>query len=279
MDELAVTHEVPVRLGFFFGVFAIMAVSEALAPRRVLSVSKRARWLANLGLVVLNTAVLRLLLPAAAVAMALYAHEQGLGLLNYLAPPYWLAFAITLVILDLTMYLQHVLVHAVPVLWRLHRVHHADLDMDVTTGARFHPLEVILSMGIKLGVIVVLGAPAGAVIVFEVLLNGLAMFNHANVEVPLAVDRVLRWFVVTPDMHRVHHSIEADEANTNFGFNLPWWDRLFATYRAEPRGGHERMTLGIAGYRELSQCDRLWGMLVMPFIGRAREYGVTRPAA
>jgi sterol desaturase/sphingolipid hydroxylase (fatty acid hydroxylase superfamily) len=278
MEPFVTTDEILIRLGFFFGIFALVAVSEVLAPRRRLTTNKGARWLANLGLVLLNTVVLRLVLPAAAVGMALYASEQGFGLLNEMALPYWLAFVIALLVLDLTMYLQHVMVHAVPLLWRLHRVHHADLDVDVTTGARFHPIEVVVSMLIKMSVIALIGAPAAAVIVFEVLLNGLAMFNHGNINIPAAVDRILRWFVVTPDMHRVHHSIEQDEANTNFGFNLSLWDRVFATYRAQPRGGHAGMTLGITGYREPSQADRLWGMLAMPFIGRVQEYAINRRA-
>jgi sterol desaturase/sphingolipid hydroxylase (fatty acid hydroxylase superfamily) len=168
------------------------------------------------------------------------------------------------------------MVHAVPLLWRLHRVHHADLDYDVTTGARFHTLEIILSMLIKFATIMVLGPPVVAVVIFEVLLNGTAMFNHANVRLPLPLDRVLRWFVVTPDMHRVHHSVEDDEANSNFGFSLPWWDRLFGTYRDQPRGGHEGMTIGIHQYRDPKQVERLPGMLALPFIGKISGYAINR---
>lgn len=279
MDELAVAYEAPIRLGFFLGVFALVALAETLAPRRKLAVSRSVRWVANLGLVALNTVVLRLLLPAAAVAMAVFAREQGFGLLNFYVLPTWAAFVLAIVTLDLTMYLQHVMVHAVPLLWRLHRVHHADLDVDVTTGARFHPIEVLGSMLIKIAVVALLGAPPGAVIVFEVLLNATAMFNHGNVRIPQAFDRVLRWIVVTPDMHRIHHSIEPDETNTNFGFNLPWWDRIFGTYRLGPRASHERMPLGISSYRHLSQCDRLGGMLLMPFRGDVRAYAITRRVA
>jgi sterol desaturase/sphingolipid hydroxylase (fatty acid hydroxylase superfamily) len=178
--------------------------------------------------------------------------------------------------MDLAIWVQHVLVHAVPALWLLHRVHHADLDYDLTTGARFHPLEIVLSMLIKFATIVVLGPPVAAVVIFEVLLNATAMFNHANVRLPARIDRVLRLFVVTPDMHRVHHSVEDDETNSNFGFNLPWWDRLFGTYRDQPRGGHEGMTIGINTFRELRQVAWLPGMLTMPFIGKVTGYAINR---
>jgi len=180
------------------------------------------------------------------------------------------------VLLDFFIWLQHVMVHAVPLLWRLHRVHHADRDIDVTTGARFHTLEIILSMGIKFAVIVLIGPPVVAVVIFEVLLNATAMFNHGNVRIPERVDRVLRWFVVTPDMHRVHHSVEDDETNSNFGFNLPWWDRLFGTYRAQPRAGHEQMTIGIRTFQDNMHCTWLWGLLWSPFIGRITDYAINR---
>jgi sterol desaturase/sphingolipid hydroxylase (fatty acid hydroxylase superfamily) len=249
VDAFVQTHEAAIRLGFFLGVFAVMALWEVLAPRRALTVSKAVRWANNIGLVALDTLLLRLLFPAAAVGMGAFAADQGWGLLNHFEVPFWLAVAVAVVVMDFVIWLQHVMVHAVPALWRLHRVHHADLDYDLTTGARFHPLEIILSMLIKFATIVVLGPPVLAVIVFEVILNAMAMFNHANVRLPEALDRVLRWLVVTPDMHRVHHSVEDDEANSNFGFNLSWWDRLLGTYRDQPRGGHQGMAIGIHGYR------------------------------
>jgi sterol desaturase/sphingolipid hydroxylase (fatty acid hydroxylase superfamily) len=230
----------------------------------------------NLALVVLNTVLLRVLFPTAAVGMALFAAEQGWGLFNYLETPYAVAVLLSVVLLDFIIYLQHVMVHAVPVLWRLHRVHHADLDFDVTTGARFHPLEIILSLGIKFAAIAVVGPPVLAVVLFEVLLNATAMFNHSNVRIPLGLDRILRWFVVTPDMHRVHHSVEDDEANSNFGFNLPWWDRLFGTYRPQPRAGHEAMTIGIHSYRKEKQVAWLPGLLALPFTGKVTEYAINR---
>ena len=276
ISELVMGYEAPIRLGFFFGIFAFMAGWELLAPRRVLNVSKVMRWANNLGIVVLNTVLLRLLFPAAAVGIALFAREQGWGLLNYFQLPYGIAVLASVVAMDFAIYLQHVMFHAVPALWRLHRMHHADLDFDVTTGARFHPVEIILSMLIKFAVIVVLGAPALAVVIFEVLLNGTAMFNHSNVRIPRRLDAALRWLVVTPDMHRVHHSVEDDEANSNFGFNLPWWDRLLGTYRDQPRAGHEAMTIGIKTFRDTKRCDTLWGMLVLPFVGKITGYAINR---
>ena len=276
MDAFAVAREWEIRLGFFVGIFALVALAEVFVPRRDLTLSKPARWGNNLALVGLNALILRLLFPAAAVGMALFAAERSWGLLNYVSIPYWLGVLVTVVAMDLAIYLQHVMAHAVPLFWQLHRVHHADLDFDVTTGARFHPLEMVLSMLIKLSVIALLGAPPAGVVLFEVLLNGTAMFNHANLRLPPAVDRVLRLIVVTPDMHRVHHSVEPDEANTNFGFNLPWWDRLFGTYRAQPRKGHRGMTVGVKTYRDPRYCDRLSGMLAMPFSRRAEPYPIGR---
>lgn len=274
LNEFVMRHELPIRLGFFFGVFAAMALWEFLAPRRHLSVSKSMRWGNNLALVFLNSFVLRLLFPAAAVGVAAFAAHRGWGAFNYYTVPTWLAVSSAVIILDFFIWLQHVMVHAVPVLWRLHRVHHADLDIDVTTGARFHTLEIVLSMLIKFAVIVLLGPPLVAVVIFEVLLNATAMFNHSNVSLPKGLDRVLRWIVVTPDMHRVHHSVEDDETNSNFGFNLPWWDRLFGTYRAQPRAGHDDMTIGINTFRDTGHCTWLWGILALPFIGRITEYAI-----
>ena len=275
-NEFVMDNEIALRLGFFFGIFLVMALWEILAPRRALILSKPTRWLNNLAVVALNSLILRLLFPAAAVGMAAFAQTQGWGFFNYYVIPWWLSVIISVIILDFIIYLQHVMVHAVPALWRLHRVHHADLDFDVTTGARFHPLEIILSMLIKFATIAVLGPPLIAVVVFEILLNATAMFNHANARLPLALDRVLRWIVVTPDMHRVHHSQEDDETNSNFGFNLPWWDRLFGTYRDQPRAGHKAMIIGIHQYRDSKQVAWLPGMLLLPFKGRITGYAINR---
>ena len=270
MDVLAI--EPALRLSAFLAVLAAMAAWEVLAPRRARKLPRRSRWPANLGIVVLNTAIVRLLLPAAAVGVALAAEGRGWGLLHQPDVPAWAAMAAGIVLLDLAIYLQHVMFHAVPALWRLHRMHHADLDIDFTTGARFHPVEIVLSMLIKFAVIAALGVPAAAVVLFEVLLNATSMFNHGNVRIPGSIERALRWVVVTPDMHRVHHSIERDETNSNFGFNLSMWDRLFGTYRAQPRAGHRSMTIGIPDFREADDCARLTGMLIMPFHD-AKEHG------
>ncbi|MDE2088848.1 MAG: sterol desaturase family protein [Gammaproteobacteria bacterium] len=275
MTDFILHHEAAIRLGFFFGMLALMALWEVLAPRRALTTSKAVRWASNLGIVVLNSVLLRLLFPAAAVGVAALATQRGWGLLNNLVLPYWLAVTLAVAALDFAIYLQHVMFHAVPTLWRLHRMHHADLDFDVTTGARFHPIEIILSMLIKFAAILVLGPPAVAVMIFEVLLNATAMFNHGNVRLPAALDRALRWLVVTPDMHRVHHSVEDDETNSNFGFNLPWWDRLFGTYRDQPRAGHQGMTIGIRGFRDPKRLTLPW-MLILPFIGKVTDYAINR---
>jgi len=234
------------------------------------------RWASNLGLVALDTVLLRLLFPLAGAGMAVFCAERGWGLLNHFAVPWVLAVPLAVIAMDFVIWLQHVMVHAVPALWRLHRVHHADPDYDVTTGARFHPIEIILSMLIKFATIVVLGAPAVAVVIFEVMLNATAMFNHGNIGLPATLDRWLRWVVVTPDMHRVHHSIEDDETNSNFGFNLTWWDRLFGTYRDQPRAGQIGMTIGIRDHRDPREVARLDGMLMLPFRGEIKDYAINR---
>ncbi len=276
MNEFILTHEAAIRLAFFLGVFAAVAGAELRWPRRVLTVPKGRRWAHNIALVVFNTVLVRLLFPAAAVGVAVYAAAREWGLFHAVSvAPAW-AVLVSVVLLDLAIYLQHVMFHAVPVLWRLHRVHHADLDFDVTTGARFHPVEIILSMLIKFAVILLLGPPVVAVVIFEVLLNATAMFNHGNLRLPPSLDRILRWLVVTPDMHRVHHSVADDEANSNFGFNLPWWDRLFGTYRDQPRGGHEAMTIGITTCRDPRIVARLPGMLALPFRRELGPYTINR---
>jgi len=276
INEFIMNNEVVIRLSFFLSVFAIMATWEFIAPRRALTVSKIVRWTNNLGLVFLNTIILRLLFPAAAVGLAAFSSEQGWGLFNYYDVTTVLAVVISVVVMDFIIYLQHVMVHAIPVLWRLHRVHHADLDYDVTTGARFHPIEIILSMLIKFATILLLGPPVVAVVIFEVMLNATAMFNHSNVRLNLVIDRWLRLLVVTPDMHRVHHSVEDDETNSNFGFSLPWWDRLFGTYRNQPRGGHKNMIIGIRTFREPKMTSWISGMLIMPFVGKMSGYAINR---
>ncbi|KAF0096954.1 MAG: fatty acid hydroxylase [Rhodospirillaceae bacterium] len=275
MSALLLANEAPIRLTFFLAILAGMAGWEVAAPRRSRQIPRRLRWANNLGIVVINTILVRLTFPILAVGLAIMAEEHRWGLFNVLGLPDWLAFVMSILALDLAIYLQHVMFHAVPALWRLHRMHHADLEFDVSTGLRFHPVEIVLSMGIKLAVVAALGPPAAAVLAFEVLLNATSMFNHGNIRVPAGLDRALRCIVVTPDMHRVHHSIYPYETNSNFGFNLPWWDRLLGTYRAQPKDGHEGMIIGIEQFR--TQRD-LWldRMLVQPLCGPASGYPINR---
>ncbi len=271
MRSLLFAYEPLIRLSAFAGVFLIMAVWEFIVPRRKQAIGRGWRWPNNLGIVVVNTVLVRVLFPTTAVGLAFLAQAQGFGLFNVVAVPAWVAVVASVVILDLAIYLQHVLFHAVPALWRLHRTHHADLEFDVTTGLRFHPIEILLSMLIKFAVVGALGAPAVSILIFEVLLNATSMFNHSNIRIPLEFDRILRWLLVTPDMHRVHHSIVARETNSNFGFNLPWWDRLFGTYRPQPAAGHDAMIIGIEQFRAPRE---LWldRMLAQPFRGDAGRY-------
>ena len=278
MTDVILAHEPAIRLVLFLGVFACVALAEIAAPRRTPAVGRWPRWINNLGIVVLNTILLRVLFLTATVGVALRSEGRGWGLLNNVDLPGWVVVVLAVIALDLAIYLQHVLFHAVPALWRVHRMHHADLDFDLTTGARFHPIEVLLSFGIKLLVVVALGAPAIAVLVFEVLLSSTSMFNHGNIRLPDRLDRVLRLFVVTPDMHRVHHSILPWETNSNFGFNLPWWDRALGSYRAQPAAGHEGMTIGIEQFRMPRD---LWidRMLVQPFRGHLGKYSLRRVGA
>ena len=268
--------EIIIRVGSFLAVFILIALWEILARRRLLTTAKKWRWFSNLGIISINTLVVRLIFPVLAVNMAVKAQQSGWGFLNNSDLPFWLAFVIGIVALDLTIYLQHVMFHAIPTLWRLHMMHHADLDYDLTTGLRFHPLEMILSMGIKLSVVAALGPPAAAVLIFEIMLNGLAMFNHGNIKLPLTIDRVARYIIVTPDMHRVHHSVIIREANSNFGFNLPWWDRLFGTYCDQPEKGHDGMTIGLSQFRDPRKLTLPW-LLVLPFRGDPGRQPINRP--
>ena len=243
-------HETVIRLGAFVSVFAIMAVFESVLPRRARVMRRSIRWFGNLSLATLNAVLVPLAMPLVALGMASLAQERGWGLLNLVEVPYWVAFVGSVIVLDFVIYLQHVMFHAVPVLWRLHRVHHSDVELDVSSGVRFHVIEILISMGIKVVAIMVIGPPVLAVLTFEVVLNATSMFNHANVRIPLGVDRALRLFLVTPDMHRVHHSVVRSETDSNFGFNLPWWDYLCGTYRGQPAAGHEGMTIGVPEFRE-----------------------------
>jgi sterol desaturase/sphingolipid hydroxylase (fatty acid hydroxylase superfamily) len=257
--------EAVVRVGTLLGVLTVMLLWEGFHPRRPLSRPRRERWGANLGLTLLNTVLVRVTVGGVAYTAAVFAAGQGVGLLHWRPLPVWAAAAVTLLALDFALYVQHVLFHALPVLWRLHRMHHADLDVDATTGLRFHPLEIFLSLGLKAAVVVLLGAVPWAVVAFEVLLNAASVFNHGNVALPEHLDRWLRWFVVTPDMHRVHHSTRMVETNSNFGFSVSWWDRLCGTYRAQPALGQVGMDIGLSDYRAPLHLGQL---LLLPFHDR-----------
>jgi sterol desaturase/sphingolipid hydroxylase (fatty acid hydroxylase superfamily) len=256
------------RASAFAAIFVAMAAFELASPRlerdEMRGAWKSQRWLTNISMVVISSIALRILFPLAAVGTALWAEERGIGLFHVLSVPGWLAGIIAFVILDFAVWLEHWASHRIPLLWRLHRMHHADTGFDLTTALRFHPLEIVLSMVWKAAIVVTLGAPAVAVLIFEIVLNGASMFNHANARLPDRVDRVLRLFVVTPDMHRVHHSSEMRETNSNYGFNFPVWDRLFATYREAPEAGHDGMEIGLKEYRDRATAQLGWSLL-LPF--------------
>lgn len=264
MSDLLLENEPFVRLASFLSILGIMAIAEVLAPRRRVEIPRLLRWSNNIALVVVDALVLRLLFPVLAVGVALIATNNGWGIFNLLGVPFWAAVLLSVLILDLAIYAQHVMFHHVPLLWRLHRMHHADLEIDVTTGLRFHPVEIVLSMLIKMAIVIIIGAPALSVLLFEIILNATSLFNHSNWHLPKRIDRWLRLVVVTPDMHRVHHSVIPEETNSNFGFNVPWWDRVFGTYRGQPAKGHNGMEIGIERFRTRRD---LWidRMLWQPF--------------
>ena len=264
-----------IRLGSFAAVFILIAAWEIIAPKRVLSTSKNKRWLSNLTITIINPLIVRSIFPVIAVAMAIKAEKMGWGLLNHVELPGWIELVIGIFVLDLVIYLQHVLFHALPLFWRLHMIHHSDLDYDLTTGLRFHPFEIIISMVIKLSAIVTIGPSGLAVLLFEIILNATSMFNHGNILLSKKADKLLRLFIVTPDMHRVHHSVIIRETNSNFGFNLPWWDRLFGTYRDQPSAGHQNMVIGLAQFRNSKKLTLPW-ILALPFLGVTGDYPLSR---
>ena len=275
ISSATVLHEPLLRLTTFVGIFVLMAIWEALAPRRTPQFKRRSRWPHNLALLAMDLAVIRVLAPGAAIAVATAGEINGWGLLNIVLLPTWIEIPLAVAFLDLAIYFQHVAFHAVPTLWRLHRVHHTDLDFDVTTGTRFHPIEILISTGIKCAAVAAIGAPVVAVLAFELLLNATAMFNHGNVHVAPGIDRWLRWLLVTPDMHRVHHSVIFNETSSNFGFNLPWWDRLLGTYRSQPAGGHSGMTIGVDAFRT-AQDLRIDRLLIQPLLDNPGGYPINR---
>ena len=257
-------HESMLRFGVFFGILVLMRVWETMAPCRRPSAPKLMRWFSNVGLLAVGTAVLRAIFPLAAVGVATFAKEQQWGLFYLLSLASWQTIILSIILLDFATYLQHILFHALPILWRFHKIHHADLDFDVTTGLRFHPVELLVSMVGKATVVLLLGAPVVAVLVFELILNATSMFNHGNVRLPAKLEPILRLGVVTPDMHRIHHSSLVPETNSNFGFNIPWWDHLFGTYRACPSVSHQEMTIGLAEYENDLRVVQLQWMFLLP---------------
>jgi len=267
--------EPTLRLAAFLIIFGCMALAQAAAPRRNLHFGYR-RWPANLGIVLLDILIMRLLFPAGAVGASIWAEANGIGLFNMIELPGAMEIALSIILLDLIIYTQHLIFHAVPLLWRLHSVHHADRDIDVTTGLRFHPIEIILSMLIKLTFVILFGAPAIAVVLFEVILNGMAMFNHANFHLPKKVDAVIRLLLVTPDVHRIHHSVIQQETDSNFGFNLSIWDRIFGTWREQPELGHEAMTIGLERLQSAPTHNLIF-MLRLPFQRDLGQYPNSKP--
>lgn len=259
-------HEALIRFGVFTGLFSLFAIIEALVPRRVRTQPRRTRWVTNWAIIILDTLTLRALafaLPLLAVGAAIDAGNQGWGLLNQLEFPLWIKALVTILIFDFAIWLQHLITHKIPILWRFHRVHHADRDIDVTTAIRFHPVEIALSMLLKIGLVYLLGPPAIGIILFEIILNGTAMFNHANINIPQPVDSVIRKILVTPDMHRVHHSDRRGEHDSNYGFALSIWDRMFGTYIAQPELGHDDMTIGLQW--QDNRPSKLGWSLALPF--------------
>ena len=275
MGTLFTKSEPIIRLGFFFGILVIMFFWEVFAPRRNVTTSKITRWISNLGLVMIDSITVRLALPAGLAGIAILAQQRGWGLFNQFELSNLSKIIFSVLILDLTIYLQHLMFHSAPLLWRLHMVHHSDMDIDVTTGVRFHPIEIILSMGIKMMAVILIGAPPASVLIFEVILNGTSMFNHGNVRFSQRIDSLFRLLVVTPEMHRVHHSTIRWETNSNLGFSFPWWDRLFGTYRGQPAKGHLEMTIGLDQYKEPGKLTLPW-LIVLPFIGKLGKYPMTR---
>lgn len=268
MEQFLINHEAAVRLASFIGMLALMGVAEALWPKRTRALTRTRRWSNTAALMLLNSTAVRLVLPIVAVSAAALAAERGWGLLNMISLPFGAAALVSFVLLDFAIWAQHVALHKVPLFWRFHRMHHSDVDLDAMSGARFHPVEILASMLYKVALVLTLGAPVAAVIFFECMLTGAAVFNHANLRLPLGLDRWLRWLLVTPDMHRVHHSATLPETDSNYGFFLPWWDRLFGTYIDQPAAGHEGMTVGLESDRAPRDA-RLDQILLQPFRARS----------
>ncbi len=275
LEELFFEYESSIRLGSFFGIFALLAIWEIAYPKRKLLKLKRFRWFSNIGLIVISSILVRFILPTAAVGIALHVEQEQVGLLNHYNLPFILQFLFAFILMDLAMYFQHVIFHALPIFWRFHRVHHSDLDCDITTGVRFHPFEMIISILFKFLIIVTIGAPVLAVVIFEIILNAAAMFTHSNIKISRAIDPIIRWFIVTPDMHRIHHSIKENESNSNFGFFISVWDRLFGTYIQDPEEGHLNMQIGLQEFREPKWQNLRW-LIYLPFVSKIKGYAINK---
>ena len=273
--EFITENESFIRLSAFLGFFFLLTIIEVFSPRRDLLKLRRFRWLNNFGLVVVSSFLVRFLFPTAAIGVAIAVDANQWGMLHYFDLPQWLMIVLGFIILDFFIYTQHVMFHSLPLLWRMHRVHHSDLDCDVTTGLRFHPFEIVVSMLIKFVTIIAVGPPVVAVILFEVVLNAASMFTHSNIKLPGAVDHILRFLIVTPDMHRVHHSMKENETNSNFGFFISGWDRIFGTYRKEPELGHEKMQIGLRQFSEAKWQNFRW-LILLPFVGKITGYAINQ---
>ncbi len=275
MEALFFEYESMIRLGSFIGFFALLSLWEIMSPRRKLLNLRRFRWFSNLGLIVIASVLVRFIFPAAAVGFAVMAEQQQWGFLYILQLPPALHYLLAFILLDLSLYFQHVMFHALPMFWRFHRVHHSDLDCDITTGVRFHPFEILISMLVKFLTIISIGAPVLVVVVFEIILNAASMFTHSNIRMPALLEKTWRWLMVTPDMHRIHHSILENESNSNFGFFLSVWDRLFGTYLAQPETGHEKMQLGVKHFRQPKWQNLRW-LLYLPFVSKLDDYTINK---
>ncbi len=269
-EQLVSSNESTIRLGVFLGLFALFGLTEYFTPRRKLTMLKTNRWFTNILIIIIDGALVRIFFPAAAVGVALWASSKGWGLFNLIDAPLWLAALVSIVVLDFAVWWSHLLSHKIPLLWKIHRMHHSDRDIDVSTAIRFHPIEIVVSMLWKVCWVIALGAPAVAVIMFEIILNGLALFNHSNTKLPLKLDAIIRKLIVTPDMHRVHHSIIVRETDSNYGFNLSIWDRMFSTYNDQPKLGHDDMVIGIEEWQDEKPTQIGWSLSV-PFISQKKS--------
>ena len=275
MKELFFEYESYIRLGSFLGIFALLTIWEISSPKRELLHLRRFRWFSNIGLIVISSVLVRFILPTAAVGVALHVEQDNLGFLNHFDMPFAIHFFLAFILMDLAIYFQHVMFHALPMFWRFHRVHHSDLDCDITTGLRFHPFEMVISILFKFVVIISIGVPVLAVVIFEIILNAASMFTHSNIKMPLAIERIVRWFFVTPDMHRIHHSINENETNSNFGFFISIWDGLFGTYIKDPEKGHTNMQIGLRRFRKPKWQNLRW-LIYLPFVSDIKGYAINK---